>query len=70
MISVTGETLSRNESAKGTLISAKPDKIVASNKKIRLSIWFTLLPMRLIKYMSILLRICQLRKKYNYKRNV
>jgi hypothetical protein len=38
IISATGETLSRNESAKGTLISAKPDNIVARNKKIRLSI--------------------------------
>jgi hypothetical protein len=37
-IFVTGETLSRKESAKGTLISAKPDKIAARNKKIRLSI--------------------------------
>jgi len=37
MISVTGETLSRNESAKGTLISAKPDRIETKNNKIRLS---------------------------------
>jgi hypothetical protein len=37
-IFVTGETISRNELAKGTFISAKPDKIVARNKKIRLSI--------------------------------
>jgi hypothetical protein len=36
-ISKNGETLSRNVSAKGTLIRAKPDKIVARNKKIRLS---------------------------------
>ena len=28
-ISVTGETLSRNEPANGIFISAKPDKIVA-----------------------------------------
>jgi hypothetical protein len=34
-IVATGETLSRNEPAKGALISAKPDKIVARNKKIR-----------------------------------
>jgi hypothetical protein len=40
-IFVTGEMLSRNESAKGTFISAKPDKIVARNKKIRLSIGFS-----------------------------
>jgi hypothetical protein len=33
--------LSRKELAKGTFISAKPDKIVARNKKIRLSIDFS-----------------------------
>jgi len=38
MISVTGEMLSRNESSKGTLISAKPDKIETKNNKTRLSI--------------------------------
>jgi hypothetical protein len=37
-MSVIGETLSRNESAKGTLISAKPEKIAARNKNTRLSI--------------------------------
>jgi hypothetical protein len=40
-VSVTIETLSRNELAKGTLISAKPERIVARNKKIRLSMGFS-----------------------------
>lgn len=55
--------LSRNESAKGALISAKPEKIAARNKKIRLSIFpppsYVIVKLYVIHvtYMSIVLKI-------------